>query len=46
MGLFVLPIMAAIVVDLNNSGLIHLFRRQEEQEDSDDSIIRTEGIDA
>ena len=45
-GLFVLPIMAAIIADLNSSGLIHLFRREEEPTDNDDTQIRTEGIDA
>ena len=44
-GLFALPIMAAIVADLNSSGVIHLFRRVDEPE-KDEEIIRTEGIDA
>ena len=44
-GLFALPIMAAIVADLNSSGVIHLFRRVDEPE-KDEENIRTEGIDA
>ena len=44
-GLFALPIMAAIVADLNNTGIIHLFRRVDDPE-TEEEQIRTEGIDA
>lgn len=44
-GLFGLPIMAAILVDLNRTGVIHLFRREEDNPTEHDTI-RTEGIDA
>ena len=35
MGLFALPIMAAIIADLNNNGVIHLFRPAEPETDED-----------
>ena len=44
-GLFALPIMAAIVADLNSSGIIHLFRQVDEKEIREESI-HTEGVDA
>ena len=44
-GLFALPIMAAIVADLNSTGIIHLFRRVDDPE-TEEEKIRTEGIDA
>ena len=37
--------MAAIVVDLNNSGILHLYRRVEEPETTGE-IIHSEGLDA
>ncbi|MBQ3277051.1 MAG: sporulation integral membrane protein YtvI [Oscillospiraceae bacterium] len=44
-GLFAVPIMAAIVADLNSTGIIHLFRRVDEPE-AEEEKIRTEGVDA
>ncbi len=45
-GLFAMPIMAAIVVDLNRSGIIHLFSTGEKESEKRDDRIKTEGIEA
>ena len=44
-GIFAMPVMAAILVDLNNSGILHLFRRTEEPETTGETI-HSEGIEA